>query len=336
MFYKRVSIPLVLLVLAGNTFAQEYIVEDQGFGFTREEVKQMITHWTPQMQAAAADDVGDRLELLNISLAAKKLAAEAEAFTEEDDAALYWAQQFRIRNTNRNFVVNNYMRDIEMPDFTELAKERYQTEKDKYAPIPEQRLTSHILFMCAPPECNRREFKPGLERYLAELNAGASFEEMVEEYSDDPGSKKVGGKFDTWMSKGKFSRVAPQYHNATFKIEAIGDYSPVTESKFGFHIIRLDDIRPKAYRSYEEVQDEIYIDLAKEFRSLAAKEFDARYRISEEARLDGPVLDELFEQYKTAQVSTEASTGLSEAARLEAFNKLAIELAVSADPNSPE
>ncbi|MEH6518544.1 MAG: peptidylprolyl isomerase [Halioglobus sp.] len=336
MSFKRISISLILLVLASKTLAQEYIVEDQGFGFTREEVKQMITHWTPQMQAAAADDVGDRLELLNISLAAKKLAAEAEAFTEEDDAAIYWAQQFRIRNTNRNFVVNNYMRDIEMPDFTELAKERYQTEKDKYAPIPEQRLTSHILFECAPPECNRREFKPGLEKYLTELNAGASFETMVEKYSDDPGSKKIGGKFDTWMSKGKFSNVAPHYHNATFKIEAIGDYSPITESKFGFHIIRLDEIKPKSYRSYEEVRDDIYIDLAKEYRSLAAKDFDARYRISEEARMNGPVLDELFEQYKTAQVSTEASIGISEAARQQALNKLAIESGVAADPNSPE
>ena len=305
MFYKRVSSLLVLVVLASKALSQEYVVEDQGFSFTREEVKQMITHWTPQMQAAAANDVGDRLELLNISLAAKKIAAEAEAFTEEDDPALYWAQQFRVRNSNRTFIVNNYMRDLEMPDFTDLAKERYRTEKDKYAPIPEQRITSHILFKCTPPDCKRRDFKPEVEKHLESLQAGASFEEMVEQYSDDPGSKKIGGKFDRWMSKGKFSSVAPQYHEATFKIDGVGEYSPVTESKFGFHIIRLDDLKPKTYRSYDEVKNEIFIDLAKEYRSLAAKEFDSRYRISEEARMNGPVLDELFEQYKTAQMASD-------------------------------
>ena len=337
MFAKQVLTLVILLVLAAKAFSQEYIVEDQGFGFTREEVKQLITHWTPQMQAAAANGVGDRLELLNISLAAKKLAAEAEAFTEEDDAALYWAQQFRIRNTNRNFVVNNYMRDIEMPDFTALAKERYQTEKDKYAPVPEERITSHILFMCAPPECNRREYKPELEKHLDALKSGANFEEMVEQYSDDPGSKKIGGKFDRWIVKGTFSSVAPQYHEATFKIGAIGEYSPITESKFGFHIIRLDDIKPKSYKSYDEVEDQIYIDLSKEYRSLAAKEFDARYQITEEARMNGPVLDELFKQYKTtAQVSTEASIGRTGAARDEALKKLAEKYGLAPDPNTPD
>ncbi|MFT6289325.1 MAG: parvulin-like peptidyl-prolyl isomerase [Alcanivorax sp.] len=335
MAYKRVSILLFLLILAGKAYSQDYIVEDQGFGLTREELKQMITHWTPQMQAAAANDVGDRLELLNMSLAAKKIAAEAEAFTEQDDPGLYWAQKLRIQNTNRNFVVNNYMRALEMPDFTELAEERYQTEKDKYAPIPEERMTSHILFMCAPPECIRREFKSEVEQHWEALKSGASFEDMVDKYSDDPGSKKLAGKFDLWMAKGKFSNVAPQYHQATFKIGAIGEYSPVTESTFGFHIIRLDDIKPKSYRSYDEVSDQIYIDLAKEYRSLAAKEFDARYRISEQAQINGPVLDDLFEQYKTAQIAADVPSD-NGPAREEALKNLSAKYKLAVDPNRPE
>ncbi|MEH6637545.1 MAG: peptidylprolyl isomerase [Halioglobus sp.] len=291
---------------ASTSYATEYVIEDQGFGFTREEVKQMIVHWTPQMQAAAADDVGDRLELISMSLAAKKIAAEAEAFTEADDPALYWAQQFRIRNSNRQFMVANYMENLEMPDFTELAEERYLTERDKYAAIPEQRITSHILFKCVPPECIRREYKSKIEPHLEALLSGASFDEMVEKYSEDPGSKKIGGKFDQWMSKGKFSSVAPHYHEATFKIEGIGKYSPVIESTYGFHIIRLDDIKPKSYQNYDEVKDQITTDLTKEYRSLAAKEFDARYRLTENAQLNGPVLDELFEQYKTGADSTDS------------------------------
>ncbi len=323
MSIKRIFHLLILLAASAMTFAEDYVVEDQGYGFTREELKQLVSHWTAQMQAAAANDVGDRLELINMSLAAKKIAAEASEFTEADDPKLYWEQQFRLRNVNRNFVVNNYMRDIEMPDFTELAEERYKTEKDKYAPLPEQRITSHILFMCAPPECNRREYKSEIEKHLLALQEGADFEEMVEKYSQDPGTKRMGGKFDRWLVKGQFSNVAPAYHEATFKIGSVGEYSPVTESKFGFHIIRLDGIKPKSYRSYEEVRDQIYIDLAKEYRALAAKEFDARYRISEEAQLDSDELDEIFEPYKTALGDPVVSPAMSDAAREQALKDLA-------------
>ena len=120
------------------------------------------------MQQAAVNDVGDRFELLNMALANKKIAAEADKVTREENPDRYWHQQLLLRNSKRKFAVNNYMEDIEMPDMTALAEERYQAEKDKYAAVPESRYTSHILFMCKADECERDGVRPLAEEVLAE------------------------------------------------------------------------------------------------------------------------------------------------------------------------
>jgi hypothetical protein len=300
MYFKYCFLFVVICFTAMGSLAEDYVIEDDGVGLSQQELTQLIKYWTPEMQQAAAKDRGDRIELLNMSLSAKKIAALADEVDPESEPERYWRNQFRIRNIKTRFVVNNYMSDLEMPDMSALAEERYLTEKDTYATIPEERMSSHLLVMCAPPECIRREKRPEVEAILVELQDGADFEDLVVKYSEDPGSKDKGGKFDRWLKRGTFSNVAPEYHEAVFKIENVGDYSPVTESGFGFHIIRLDEIKEKRYKPYEEVKDAIMADLVKEYRKLAAKEFDARFQLSPATVMDEGALDEIFSQYKTA------------------------------------
>jgi hypothetical protein len=294
-----------MLYLLGSMFtasslAGEYVIEDDGVGMSLQELTQLVKYWTPEMKQAAASDRGDRIELLNMALANKKIAQDADKVTREANPELYWANQFRIRNIERQFVVTNYMRNIEVPDMSALARERYLTEKDKYAAIPEERLSSHILILCAPPECKRRGKKPEIEEIRAELESGAVFEDLVIKYSQDPGSKGKGGKFNRWLKRGTYSDVSPQYHEAVFKIDQVGGYSPVVESTFGFHIIRLDGIREKDYKPYEEVKAAIIAGLTQEYKKLEAKGFDAKYRLTDGALIDDAALDELFSPFRTA------------------------------------
>jgi hypothetical protein len=286
-------------ILTASSLAGEYVIEDDGVGMSLQELTELVKYWTPEMQQAAANDRGDSIELLNMALANKKIAREADKVTREANPELYWANQFRIRNVERQFVVTNFMNDIEVPDLSPLARERYLTEKDKYALIPEERLSSHILVLCKPPECNRAAKQPEVEEILVELQSGAVFEDLVIKYSQDPGSRDKGGKFNRWLKKGTYSDVSPDYHEAVFKIDQVGDYSPVVESGFGFHIIRLDELRERAYKPYEEVRRAVIIDLYKEYKSLAAKEFDARYRLTDDALIDDAALDELFSPFRT-------------------------------------
>lgn len=274
------------------------VIEDDGVGMSLQELEILVQYWTPAMQQAAANDLGDRFELLSMGLANKKLAEEAKKLTPEEDPERYWKNQFILRNIERKSVVNHFMDNLQVPDMSELAQEMYLTAKDKYALIPESRKSSHILFRCTPPDCNFVEKKALADKVLAELQAGAVFASLVEQYSEDPGSKDKEGVFDLWLSKG-MKEADGRYVQGVFEINAVGEYSATVESPFGFHIIRLDAIREKSYKSFEEARPEIVDALEVEYKTLAAKEFDAKYRLSEDAFIDGDAMEQIFSKYRT-------------------------------------
>jgi hypothetical protein len=297
----QISIVLSLLLSFAQASASQDIIEDGGVGMSREELEFIVKNWTPQMQEAAATDPGDRIELLNMTLAAKKIAREADALTPEADGELYWKRTMLLRTADQRFILDQFMASLKVPDMSALAQERFLTEKDKYALVPEQRLSSQILFLCkAMSDCDRKAIRPVAEKVLTELNGGANFEEMVETYSGDPGSKPRQGKFPKWIARGE-PNILPQYVAGLYGIDKVGGYSGIVETEVGYHIIRLDEIQPAHYQTFEEAKPAIVQALEKEYRLLAAKGFDARYRLTEKARMDTKALDEIFAPYKTAE-----------------------------------
>jgi parvulin-like peptidyl-prolyl isomerase len=283
----------------------ETVIEDQGVSMSREELEHWVQLWTPQMQKAAAVDRGDRIELLNMALVAKKMALEAESVTPEKDPEAYWQMQFAIRNVQRNYVAQEFLKNLEVPDMKALAEERYITEKDKYAFVPEVRTSSHILFACRPGSCDVPGTQAQAREVLEQIRSGADFEQMVAEHSDDPGTKAKGGKFDRWLRLGE-PNVSPPYVGAVFEVEKVGDYSEVFTSEYGFHIVRLDGIREAYYKSFEEVEQTIVDTLVLEYETLAMKEFDARYHLSDDVQLNDEALDEIFAPFKPETLPLEA------------------------------
>ena len=294
--YLSFFISLWFIIVSSLSFAQN-VVEDEGVGLSREELEFIVKLWTPDMQKAAAGDKGDRLELINQILSNKKMAAQADLIDSSSDPDTYWRYVFAVRNIKSQFVSRHYIAHLEVPDFTALAEERYKTDKKRHALVEEERLVSHILLMCAPPACLRKDRRPKAAEILLQLREGANFEELVVEYSQDPGSKAKGGRFDKWFRLGE-PGVAPHFTGGAYEIENVGDYSEVVESQFGFHIIRLDDVREEHYKPYEEVKDTIIEALRKEYVDLSAKDFNAQFRLTDEAVMDEGVLEEILAPYR--------------------------------------
>jgi len=289
------TVILLFLGSGAGAFGQN-VIEDQGVGMTAQELEYIVKYWTPQMRQSAALDLGDRYELLNMAMANKKIALEAKKFTPEENAQRYWANQLILRNTERKFVVDNYMANLQIPDMSELAEERYVTNPDKYAAVPEARKVSHILFRCKRPECIRDERKKEVEEIKAQLEAGADFEAMVQKYSEDPGSKDKGGIFDRWLRKDT-KKVDPYFLQAALGLNEVGEYSDLVDSKFGIHIIRLEELQEKTYLPFDDVKEAIIADLRYEYKVLAAKEFDARFRLTDKAYIDKAAMEKIFSQY---------------------------------------
>ncbi len=299
MFSRVFSTLLFAFVLSSPALHAEVIIEDGDLAMSRAEFEEVVSRWSAEMRQSAANDTGDRLELISIAVANKKLAKMADELKPADDPDAYWKLHFQLQTLKRRFMIKNFVDALEVPDMTALAEERYRTEKDKYAKVPEKRLTSHILFACPPRQCDRETVRPVANEVLEELRAGADFAAMVEKHSGDPSSKKRGGLFDKWFALGE-KGVMPRYTGAAFEIEEIGDYQMV-ETEFGVHIVRLDGIEEAHYLPFEEVKDKIVKALENEYIKLAVTDFENSLRVTDDARIDGAAMEEIFAPYKTAE-----------------------------------
>jgi foldase protein PrsA len=100
-------------------------------------------------------------------------------------------------------------------------KKYYDAHQDQYG-VPEQRDIAHILV----------KKKALADQLYNRVKAGASFSALAKKYSQDPGSKKLGGKLT--ISKGQ--TVGP-FDQTAFLLKT-GQVSHPVKTQFGFHIIK--------------------------------------------------------------------------------------------------
>ncbi len=88
---------------------------------------------------------------------------------------------------------------------------------------------------------------------IASLKKGGKFEEIAKKQSKDPGSGANGGDLD-WANPNSFVKEFSQAMVALKK----GQTTDVpVKTQFGFHIIRLDDVRETPVPKFDEVKAQI-------------------------------------------------------------------------------
>jgi len=81
--------------------------------------------------------------------------------------------------------------------------------------------------------------KARADSLLAEIRKGGDFELIAKRESMDPGTKQLGGDLG-WNRRG--SGLVPEFEQMMFALRP-GDVSPVIETAFGYHIIRVDRVQ---------------------------------------------------------------------------------------------
>ena len=81
--------------------------------------------------------------------------------------------------------------------------------------------------------------KARADSLLVELRKGGDFEQIAKRESMDPGTKVVGGDLG-WNRRG--SGLVPEFEAMMFALRP-GDLSPVFETAFGYHIVRVDRVQ---------------------------------------------------------------------------------------------
>ena len=88
---------------------------------------------------------------------------------------------------------------------------------------------------------------------IASINKGAKFEDIAKKQSKDPGSGAKGGDLD-WAAP---TNYVGEFSEAMVKLEKGKMTETPVKSQFGYHIIRLDDVREAQLPKLEDVKPQV-------------------------------------------------------------------------------
>ena len=140
----------------------------------------------------------------------------------------------------------------------EVSKEdvrRYYDEHQNEFGTPEERRAAHILITVKPtaPQAEQDAAKAKAEQLLEQVRKNpAKFGELAKENSQDPGSAANGGDLGFF---GRGAMVKP-FDDAVFGLKK-GEISGLVKSDFGYHIIKLVDIKPSRVLPFDEAREGI-------------------------------------------------------------------------------
>jgi len=164
---------------------------------------------------------------------------------------------------------------------TEEARRYFDEHPDEFG-RPEERRASHILLTASAEmtEEARAEIRKRAEQILLEIQQNPErFEALAAEVSEDPGSAKMGGDLG-FFSKGLMVKA---FEDEVFTMKPEEIRGPV-ETLFGFHIIKLSEIKPADIATFDDVSDHIvallkhqkasekFGELAEDFRNIVFEE----------------------------------------------------------------
>ena len=88
---------------------------------------------------------------------------------------------------------------------------------------------------------------------VAELKKGAKFEELAQKRSLDEGTRPKGGDLD-WNVPGNFDKA---FSDAMVKLEKGKVTEAPVHTRFGFHVIQLDDVRAVNFPPLSQVREQL-------------------------------------------------------------------------------
>jgi peptidyl-prolyl cis-trans isomerase D len=155
------------------------------------------------------------------------------------------------------------------PKVGEAEVEKYYTEHLKEYETPRELQASHVLVRV--PETGGSEAEDRARGKIADVikraKAGEDFAKLAREVSEDPGSKEKGGDLG-WVAAGT---MVPAFEQALFALKKSEVTAEPVRTPFGFHAIKVRDVREASRKPLKEVAAQIRDRLGAEAAERAAK-----------------------------------------------------------------
>jgi peptidyl-prolyl cis-trans isomerase C len=140
--------------------------------------------------------------------------------------------------------------------------------------------------------------EPALKEVLSRLSKGEKFETLASLYNI--GKFKEDGGDLGYIRRGQLASPFAQFEEAAFSLKKRGEISEVVSTPYGFHVIRLEDMRGTALRPLNQVKERIrlflqpkkkqeaYLEYVKEMKSKAKIIINERLWAEEEKKEGKP------------------------------------------------
>jgi peptidyl-prolyl cis-trans isomerase C len=182
-----------------------------------------------QLRAMVRDELVNR-EVVAQEAAKSGIAKQPEVQTQIDMAR----QEILVGAYLREYARKHPITDAEVQKEYDRAKARHGDKEYR---------ARHILV----------ESEDQAKSLIAELKKGAKFEDLASKNSKDTGSATRGGDLD-WNVPATYDQ---QFSEAMTKLEK-GKYTEApVKTRYGFHIIQLDDVRPVKFPALNEVRQRL-------------------------------------------------------------------------------
>jgi peptidyl-prolyl cis-trans isomerase D len=228
----------------------------------------------------------EKREVSEFRIAAASFAEQVKATPEEvrkfyDDNIKRFEVPEQVKAEYVVLSIDALMPGIEVSDAA--IQSWYDDHKNDYG-IPEERRASHILIMPGNESgVDKEQARARAEDLLQEVRQDPSrFAELARQHSMDPGSAEKGGDLGFFAS----GAMVKPFDDAVFSLKT-GEISSLVETDYGYHIIRLDDIREAKERPLAEVRGEIeneqkrqaasrrFAEMAETFQNLVYEQSDS-------------------------------------------------------------
>lgn len=176
------------------------------------------------------------------------------------------------------------------PDEDQL-RARFDEQKARFI-TPESRKAAHILIAVSSDadEAAIESARQKAEDIAEQARDGADFSELARTYSEDAGSANLGGDLG-WVEPGFMVKA---FEDALYGLTLAKPLSEPVQTGFGWHIIRLEDIRPAEGMSFEEARETL-------LQEYVAEQQDRQY-LEQADRL----VDLIYEDPTTLTAAAEA------------------------------
>ncbi|KAA9133043.1 hypothetical protein F3N42_01350 [Marinihelvus fidelis] len=182
--------------------------------------------------------------------------AVSTEFSDEDIEAWYAdnSEQFR---TPEQVVIEYLELDASSvaagePPNDDVLRDQFEAQKNRFM-TPEQRRVSHILVEVAPDagDAAVETARERAEDIASRARDGEDFAALAEETSDDIGSASLGGDLG-FIEPGV---MVEAFENAVYEISTENPVSDPVQTGFGWHIIKLTEVREAEGQSFEEARE---------------------------------------------------------------------------------